>query len=343
MTELAPKAIEETVEDIDLSLTGLDKLEVAFENSLAADDLKVLEAFDAEARVDNKVKRTRTKSVYRDALFRPLFQAVAALNELRVSGGTSVTSVTPSHPMFPVLHITNDHKRPDPAYEPEGLTDAEEHRNARFWRDYAVRLHGLRKHVVPAPWRDLSDPARLEWFHHALRSLGPVEAFTLDLSREVEIQAKNAPSTVGWLSRRIARRLKQALTRKVDCWFTLEVTAHHRLHLHGELQITPKEAKAARKALRLAAGEWELVRQHQAHTRKGPSVVWANYSAKRWNFLRPWKHGWMARISRPINGEWYFATKSIRPLANRMYFEQSQEVIKLMETLRCSGGNVTHW
>ncbi|OBQ75590.1 hypothetical protein A9K72_00410 [Mesorhizobium loti] len=302
-------------------------------DTLSDDDLNALNALEAEERVDNKVKRTRVKSVYRDALFRPLFQAVAELDKLRSTGGTSVTYATPSHPLFPVLHIINDHMPSSTPYKHENLTDAEERRQARFWRDYDVIVNGLRKHVVPAPWRDLSDPARLEWFHHALRSQGEVQAFTLRLSDDVEASARGQGSTAGWLSKRIARQLEGSLGRKVDRWFALEVSDHNKLHLHGELQITSDEAKAARKALRLSGGEWVSVRQHQAHTKQDPSVIWAFYSAKRWNHIRPWTSWRLAQISRPINGDWYSATKPVRSLAAELYLERHKEVIKLMKTL----------
>lgn len=303
-------------------------------DALNDNDLRALEALNAESHVDNKVKRTRVKSVYRDALFRPLFQAVAVLDDLQANGGTSVTYVTPSHPLYPVLHLNvSPSHPPSPFYKPESLTGAEELRQARFWRAYQVVLPRLRQHTLPAPWRDLADPARLEWFHHAVRHSGPMRAFTLRLSADVEAQARNKPSTAGWLSKRTARRLEAALGREVDCWFALEVSPRRRLHLHGELQIEFHEAEAARKALRLAAGEWEKVRQHQAHLKEKPSVVWTNYTAKDWMFIRPLKRGPLAGISRPINREWYFATKPIRRLADELYSIRRQEVIKLMKSL----------
>ncbi|ESY66311.1 hypothetical protein X742_19705 [Mesorhizobium sp. LNHC232B00] len=312
--------------------TGIGSSDSDFD-TLSDDDLKALNVLEAEERVDNKVKRTRVKSVYRDALFRPLFQAVAELDVLRSTGGTSVTYATPSHPLFPVLHIINDHRPSSTPYRHENLTDAEERRQARFWRDYDVIVNGLPKHVVPAPWRDLSDPARLEWFHHALRSQGEVQAFTLRLSEDVEASARGQGSTARWLSKRIARQLEGALGRKVDRWFALEVSDHNKLHLHGELQITSSEAKAARKALRLSGGEWVSVRQHQAHTKPAPSVIWAFYSAKRWNHIRPWTNWRLAQISRPINGNWYSATKPVRSLAAELYLERHREVLKLMKSL----------
>ncbi|MES0179694.1 hypothetical protein NKJ86_13985 [Mesorhizobium sp. M0025] len=311
-------------------------------DNLSDHDLEALEVLELElaaglekqARVDNKVKPTHVKSAYRDALFRPLFQAVAISEGVRANGGTSVTSVAPSHPLYPVIRYEVHPSYPLAAfYKPEGLTHAEEIRHARFWRSYEHILPRLRQHTRPADWRDLSDPGRLEWFHHAVRHSGSNHAFSVNLSAHVEAQAKTQGSTAGWLSKRIARRLKAALGREVDCWFVLEVSQHHRLHLHGELQIAGHEAEGARKALRLAAGEWKKARQHQAHTQDQPSVVWTNYSCKEWAFIRRFKTGRFVGISRPINGEWYSATKPIRRLASELYFIQHLEVMKLMTTL----------
>ncbi|TGS92708.1 hypothetical protein EN814_24000 [Mesorhizobium sp. M2D.F.Ca.ET.171.01.1.1] len=314
---------------LDFEHLGDDELD-----ALESLEMEVAESLKAQARVDNKVKRTRVKSVYRDALFRPLFQAVAISQTVAADGGTSVTSVTPSHPLYRVIRLDVTPANQPPAfYKPESLTDAEEVRHARFWRAYEVILPRLRQHQVPADWRDLADPSRLEWFHHAARHSGPLQAFTLQLSADTEALARGAKSTAGWLSKRITRRLRDLLARDVDCWFALEMSPRRRLHLHGELQIAPGEAEVARKALRLAAGEWDKVRQHQAYLKDRPSVVWTNYSAKDWTSIRRLKRGWFAKISRPINGEWFFATKPIRRLANELYFIQRREVIKLMKTL----------
>lgn len=300
--------------------------------------------------VAKKVNRKHLKSAYRDAKFRPWFQALSALEELEASGGISVTCHSPSHPYSPTIHLTNPHasltplspsiakpsKSFGPTFTPEVLTDKEVNHDARFWRGYSVELPGLRQHTQPAVWRDLSDVAAMGWYHHAIRLSGPSTAFTLNLSPAVEGQARNQPNAAKWLSRRIARRLKEGLGRRVAFWFAFEVTVHHRLHVHGELQVAAGDLDAARKALRLAAGEWENVRQHQAKTREDPSVVWTNYSAKDHWRVRPYTHPRLANISRPIKGDWLFATNPVRALANTIYSNRRLEVIDLMASVKSS-------
>gem|GEM_PF-2985440 len=164
-----------------------------------------------------------------------------------------------------------------------------------------------------------------------MRAVGPSTAFSLNLSPEVEAQTKTAASSAGWLSKRIARNLTKALGRKVDFWFAFEVE-NRRLHVHGEFGIDIVDAPAARKALRLAGGEWVKVRQHQAHTRETPSVVWSGYTAKHSIFVRPLT-GRFAGIS-PINGDWFFATNAIRKSASILYESQRLEAIILMTNLK---------
>lgn len=95
--------------------------------------------------------------------------------------------------------------------------------------------------------------------------------------------------------------------------------------------------RAHRRPESLAPGgrRGEKVRQHQAHTNEA-SIVWSNYSAKDWMFIRPLKRRRLAGISRPINGERYFATKPIRRLASELYSTRRQEINKFMKTsLQC--------
>lgn len=303
----------------------------------------------AQPSVVKKVKPNRSKSAYRDAHFRPLFEALSDLEEMDGYGGTSVTVSTPSHPTYPILHLTRPSpasqpstqspptpsipKTSAPAFSPKHLTPDEEERTARFWRAYDADLPGLRKHVTPADWRDLSDVAAVEWFHYAVRASGPSTGFTLNLSPAVEGQVRTSPESADWLSKRMARRLKDALGRKVEFWFAFEENDHHRLHVHGELQIDASDKAAARKALRLAGGEWDTVRQHQAHTRDDPSVVWSNYTAKKSIFMRPLK-GRFETLDRPINGDWLFRTNSISAAAKKLYTERRKQVITLMSTIK---------
>ncbi|WP_265519486.1 hypothetical protein [Nitratireductor luteus] len=284
---------------------------------------------------DKNVNRTRVKSVYRDALFRPVFQAVAELEAAAANGRTSVTYHAPSHPRFSTLHLTTKHLplSPSPSFLPERLSVEEEIRAARFWRQYAVELnHYPRAFQKAAPWRDLSDEASLEWFHYATRASGPFSTFTLRLDADTEAKVRNAASSAGWLSKRIARRLKEALGRTVPFWFGFEVNAEDNLHAHGELTIAEDELPAARKALRLAGGEWAEVRQHQAHTKQQPSAVWSFYAAKQAIFMRPLT-GRFANRSRPINGDWVYASNEVRSAAGKIYSGQHKKILHVLSQL----------
>lgn len=283
----------------------------------------------SQTQVDKKVKRTRFKSPYRDAKFRPLFRALEALHDEQRSGGTSVTYETRNHPFYPKLHLQASSPAPTPSPFPERLTDEEEIRDARFWRAYSVLLPHLRKHRVPAEWRDLSDVSHLEWFHRAMRASGGSCGFTLNLSDDIVAKIGKQDRSANWLGRRIANELKIATGRKVPFFFAFEVSRSGRLHIHGELQICRDEQESARKALRRAGGEWETTRQHQAKTKPKPSVVWANYSAKHWVLMR--EHRW--NHSRPINGKWFFNANEVASLANELYSQKKLAVMNLIEDL----------
>lgn len=99
---------------------------------------------------------------------------------------------------------------------------------------------------------------------------------------------------------------------------------------HGELQIAEHEATLARKALRLAAGEWDDVRQHQAKTKIEPTLPWTGYCAKNAIFIRPLS-GRLGEIDRAINGDWLFATNNVRSTACRLYEQQRELAIELLE------------
>ena len=116
-------------------------------------------------------------------------------------------------------------------------------------------------------------------------------------------------------------------------WFGFELSPDRRLHVHGEFQIAEHEAEIARKALRLAGGEWVEVRQHQAKTRSEPSLPWANYCGKASIFIRPLS-GRFAELPRAINGDWLFASNTVRSTAGELYDQQRKKVIELMPWLR---------
>ena len=309
---------------------------------------------------DKKVNGKRHKSPFRDAQFRPLFQALAAFADMQTCGETSVicapstptlsidaptplqpvTYSTPSHPSYPLIRLTPETlpstSLPTSSLTPENLTDREQAHDTRFWRHFAQTLPGLSTHKLPAAWRDLSDEYSLEWFHNALRaSSKPFCDFTLQFGDEVLEQLSRQPSSAGWLSKRIARHLKALLGRPVAFWFAFEKGVGERLHVHGELQASPNEFVRVRRALRLAGGQWSHTRQHQAKIKQAsPTVVWPQYVATLAPYIQPRpKIGRMASISRPINGDWIFATNEIRIAAGNLYADRRKAAISLMKSL----------
>jgi len=119
-------------------------------------------------------------------------------------------------------------------------------------------------------------------------------------------------------------------------WFGFELSPERRLHVHGELGIAQHEAEIARKALRLAGGEWAQVRQHQAKTKSEPSLPWANYCGKASIFIRPLS-GRFADLPRAINGDWLFASNTVRSTAGELYEQQREKAAKLMSSLQAYG------
>ncbi|TIL46130.1 hypothetical protein [Mesorhizobium sp.] len=272
-------------------------------------------------RGDKKVNRKHLKSPYRDAAFRHAFQGLDALEELEDSG---VTSVTVSLPLPNTLT----------PYVRETLSPESSARHERFWEPYSAYT-GLPLHDMPAVWRDLSDVSRLEWFHHSLRHTGPVHAFTLNLSPEIDRLARTKSSAVKWLSRRIALQLKLALGRPIDFWFAVEVTETgqpRRLHCHGELQIASSDSVCARKALRIAGGEWNGARQFQADTVPAPDVVWSHYvlGLSILSGVVPYR-GRFKGLRRPIMGDWFAATNAVRSMSSSLYTARRARVISLMK------------
>ncbi|ESY59453.1 hypothetical protein X744_13340 [Mesorhizobium sp. LNJC372A00] len=270
---------------------------------------------------DRKGNRKHLKSPYRDAAFRYAFQGLDALEELEESGPTSVTV------SLPLISTSTPYVR-------ERLSSEASARHERFWQPFNVYT-GLPVHEAPAAWRDLSDVYRLEWFHHALRHTGPVHAFTLNLSPAVDHLARTKPSAVKWLSRRIALQLKLALGRPIDFWFAVEVTEAgqpRRLHCHGELQIAPGDSLCARKALRIAGGEWNDARQYQAHTKPAPDVAWSHYvrGLSVLSGVVPYR-GRFKNLSRPIGGDWFTATNAVRSGASSLYTARGELVVSMIK------------
>ena len=138
-----------------------------------------------------------------------------------------------------------------------------------------------RRYRMPAPWRHISDLLRGFYLLAGIRTLGePVYAFSLNPKPMRSSKAKTTSKAMNWLRRRVARRL-QVLDRPVAFVVAAEETTDtHRLHFHGVVAVDDNEVDLARKALRLAGGEFEKVRQHQAHTTPDPDIGWMQYSGK---------------------------------------------------------------
>ena len=67
----------------------------------------------------------------------------------------------------------------------------------------------VRRHRVPAPWRDLTNRLRAEFAHFQLFFLGDVYAFSLNLSSDIEAKARGkGAGAKRFLTDRISRRLK---------------------------------------------------------------------------------------------------------------------------------------
>lgn len=100
---------------------------------------------------------------------------------------------------------------------------------------------------------------------------------------------------------------------------------NHRLHLHGEIQISAEEAEKARKALGLAGGEWDDVRQYQSHTEFAPDAGWAGYVSKdSWRFgpiVRPWLTMVNSSYRVRFNGDQISRTAMLAAVAKRAYQE----------------------
>jgi hypothetical protein len=79
----------------------------------------------------------------------------------------------------------------------------------------------------------------------------------------------------------------------------------------------------ARKALRLAGGEWAEVRQHQAHTQANPDDGWLTYLCKHHLMFRPsyqaLREGGASWALPTFTGAWYAAPNTVRRQATKIY------------------------
>jgi hypothetical protein len=149
---------------------------------------------------------------------------------------------------------------------------------AAWW--HLLLAKAARNYRTPAEWRDTSDQLKVLYRHLALGNFGRVHSFSLNLRPDIENLARTKSSVAGWFRERIAHYLEEELDRKPQFHLVMEEAEHRRLHLHGEIECTDDEAASVRRAFRRAGGEWDEVRQHQAHTESDPDQGWASYISK---------------------------------------------------------------
>ncbi len=201
---------------------------------------------------------------------------------------------------------------------------------------------------VPAPWRDLSDEARPDYYLAALRRRGPVHGFTLNLHLDIEALALRQPATATWLRDRIAVELRAALGRSVPLFFGLEQTWRGRLHVHGVLGIAAHEAERARKALRRAGGEWDGNRQFQAETEADPDHGWTAYTVKEFFLSRPFIRQMMDHANdnhcrRRFQGAVLVASNDVRSLAGKIYDEARNQFMQAKGITRSRSRSKKVW
>jgi hypothetical protein len=241
------------------------------DSDIEADNL----ATSSRGQFDKLAKRNRPISMLRDAAFVRDLEALLAAEASTSGRETSVSSHTCSSLTLSYPSLTNlASSRERPSEQGKSPRDP----RAAWWHVLLAKpAHDYR---VPATWRDTSDQLRILYRHLALREFGEVHSFTLNLKPDIEERARSQSNPAGWFHDRIVHHLKAVLRKLPEFHFVLEEAEAHRLHVHGEIQCTSAETAAVRKALRLAGGEWDLVRQHQAHTDNDPDQGWASYISK---------------------------------------------------------------
>jgi hypothetical protein len=252
--------------------------------------------------VDRSGKITRCVSPSRDAQFMREFQALLVHADEAVWKGTSV-SKTLATAMFPEM-------------SPFKLRS----KRMTWWE---LAGPGPRNYRTPSDARDISVYLSAEYLMLALREIGPLHSFTLNLRPDIAAVACADPSARDFLRRRLSYHLEAILGRPVEFFFVIEQADLRRVHLHGCFGVSSVEAKAARRALRMAGGEWFVARQHQSHTDEDPDAKWNSYITKDCVYSTKWmralceKHKSGPTIQ--FNGPANFASRSLAAKANELY------------------------
>jgi hypothetical protein len=112
------------------------------------------------------------------------------------------------------------------------------------------------------------------------------------------------------------------------------------LHVHGEFNITrpdsttvKRDRAKARKALRLAGGEWPTHRQFQAYVPpEAPDSGWAGYLSKDFAFcgpiVRPWLSALGSNYASGFNGDQVSRTRLLGKIAGKIYNEHRETVMR---------------
>jgi hypothetical protein len=277
------------------------------------------------AEIVKSVKQNRRVSVYRDAEFMRCLQGLSARKRMGLLAPTSVSRDSSLlYPLNDSIFVRRSKREP-------------------WW----LNLNGgephakpARQYRSPADWRDVSDTLHVHYLHLALTVLGPVHSFSLRLDGPVEAQALSKPDALGWLSPRIARRLKAALGRLIECYCVLEQDDDGEIHLHGAFNITgpnstsvKRDRAKARKALRLAGGEWPKARQFQADVpHAAPDSGWPGYLSKEFAFfgpiVRPYLTSVGSNYAPGFNGDQVSRTEVLGALAEKIYNERRELVMR---------------
>ena len=280
-------------------------------------------------QVDRIPKKTRRKSMLRDAAFLRALQALRSEKARAETEGTSVIEESPTLPTSPTSPMSSP--------SVSVLSSSKARQTPTWWESLYGEPWGFSD---PAEWRDLSDPGRAHYYGQASADVGPSLAFSLNLSPEIEAMARSMPSPLGWLAARLAYHLKALLGVPSEFMAAIEETddVQHRLHVHGILCASPDEAETVRKALRKAGGEWPGVRQHQAHTSPSPDDGWASYCVKNVAKASPMRRSLPAYswFRASFTGDPLFATAGLKRRAKALYTADRSDMIEALKHERQS-------
>jgi hypothetical protein len=142
---------------------------------------------------------------------------------------------------------------------------------------------------------------------------GSPYAFTLNLGpRVVKAANDNASGFTSYVANRLRPKLKQALGRNVPFWFTVDVTASGRPHLHGGVALNDNELPAFKQALAAAGGKWAASHGDQYQVDVRPQ-----FDPDGW--VNSYCFGKIAKARRYIKGNPLYISNTLRQSAKVRY------------------------